>query len=42
MPPATASAAALPEHAYFCFEVINAKLNGTKVPKPDFDESEEL
>lgn len=30
---------ALDEHAYWCFEVISAKLNGGTPLVPDFDQS---
>ncbi|ORY84067.1 AMMECR1 domain-containing protein [Leucosporidium creatinivorum] len=43
MPPPPSSTAsdegALVEHAYYCFDVINAKLNGGKLPLPSFDDA---
>lgn len=33
---------ALPEHAYYCFEVTNAQLNNSEPIEPDFDDSLEL
>lgn len=33
---------ALPEHAYYCFEVINAQLNNSEPIEPEFDDSLEL
>ncbi|KDE08884.1 hypothetical protein MVLG_00981 [Microbotryum lychnidis-dioicae p1A1 Lamole] len=44
MSPITAASAsdesdqgALPEHAYYCFDVIDSKLNSTSLPAPEFD-----
>lgn len=33
---------ALPEHAYYCFEVIQAALDGSAPPAPQFDADEAL
>ena len=33
---------ALPEHAYYCFEVIQAALDGSDSPTPQFDADEAL
>ncbi|GAA6040222.1 hypothetical protein JCM8097_004191 [Rhodosporidiobolus ruineniae] len=33
---------ALPEHAYYCFEAIHARLQGTELPSPPFDADEEF
>jgi len=33
---------ALPEHAYYCFEVIQAALDGNAAPEPPFDAGEAL
>ncbi|GAA5874185.1 hypothetical protein JCM16303_005765 [Sporobolomyces ruberrimus] len=33
---------ALPEHAYYCFEVINAQLNNSEPIEPEFDDSLEF
>ncbi|GAA5820090.1 hypothetical protein JCM11251_005478 [Rhodosporidiobolus azoricus] len=33
---------ALPEHAYYCFEALQADLDGTEPPEPTFDASEEF
>lgn len=37
-----ASGGAVPEHAFHCFETINATLTGAKPLPPDFDTAEEL
>ena len=36
-----ASTVVLREHAYYCFDVIAAKLNGRKLRTAEFDESAE-
>ncbi|KAM0750433.1 hypothetical protein T439DRAFT_314822 [Meredithblackwellia eburnea MCA 4105] len=33
---------AVVEHAFYCFEIINAKLNGGKAIVPEFDQSQEF
>ncbi|KAK4049489.1 hypothetical protein OIO90_005440 [Microbotryomycetes sp. JL221] len=32
---------AVDEHAYYCFDVLNSKLTGSKMPSPAFDQSPE-
>ena len=38
----SSSGDALPEHAYYCFEVIQAALDGSPEPAPQFDADEAL